>query len=379
MLYLIALLPALAGASLWAINSRVVWWEWCASASAGFLATAIFHVCLVAGMTSDHETWSGRITTATHHPWWKATWTQTETYTDSKGKRHTRIVKKTREYPEHWTASLSFGSDMSDSKRIDQELFQRIAVAFGSQIKPTKPYKAHLVAGDPNDYVAENTTNYTFPATTSMRFENRVKAAPSVFSYVKVPEGAGTLPYPANHDWAKSDRLLGTAVDIGIREWDVLNSELGPRSFVNLIAVGFGPDASSEMGQLQEAAWVGGKKNDVVVCYGGGTRQKPSWTYCFGWTEEEIVKRNMESMFLAGPIDQSIVPKVKEEMLVNYQIKDWSKFDYITIEPPGWSIAVLIAIMALAQAAFWWWALNNMEDKDSLGLQKLRKIRSIRA
>lgn len=367
--YLIALFPALIGGALWVKYKSIVWWEWGLSALAGFVLSGLFHVMVVVGMTSDTETWSGQIISATYHPWWKAEWMEWETYTDSKGKSHSRLVTKTKEHPEHWTADASYGS-ASGTKYINQDFFKVIVAAFGyDKPEPFRPGKPNLVAGDPNDYGASNRTGYVFPVTTAMSFENRIKAAPSLFSFSmpeQPPANCNIFEYPQNSDWTRSDRLLGTASEIGIREWDVLNAELGPGTLVNLMAVGFGPAAGSDTGRIQEAKWIGGKKNDLVMCYGGGTPQKPTWAYCFGWTEEELVKKNLESIFLQGPVDASIIPKIRAEVVANYRLKDWTKFDYITIEPPTWAIMVLVAVMAIVQCLVWAWAFKNEEEKIGL-------------
>jgi len=104
--------------------------------------------------------------------------------------------------------------------------------------------------------------------------------------------------YPQNKNWQSSDRLLGRArSDFNLLEWDKVNSRLGPSKKVNVIAVGFEADSDSILGQYQEAKWAGGKKNDLVICY-GGQPGKAAWVYVFGWTESEGVKRDLESLFI---------------------------------------------------------------------------------
>jgi hypothetical protein len=366
--YLIAFVPVVIGAIQWVMSRRVVWWEWLVGSAVGFAISGMFHVIAVTSMANDVETWSGQVTHAVHYPYWHAKWTELETYTVGSGKNRqtmTRLVTKTRDYPEHWTAYVSYGS-ASQSYPVSADDFGTICLRFGvKEPRVVAGDRHNYNRGDKNDYWADNLKNEIIPANTSYSWENRVKAAPSGFSFAKVPDNAGVFEYPKNEDWRRSNRLLGTANgDFTTYEWDCMNSRLGPEIWANVITVGFGPGSSSDMGTHQEAKWFGGKKNDVVVCYGGTRKDgRPGWTYAFGWTEQEIVKRNLETIFLLNKPSNDLIPKIEAEILDNYAIKDWTKFDYLTVEPPWWSFLVLVIFMVVAQGGFWYFAHANDENK----------------
>jgi hypothetical protein len=367
--YLLACLPAVVGAVLWATSTKVAWWEWLLGTAVSFLCVAIFHAVVIFEMTADVETWSGRIVKSVHYPYWHADWYETETYTVTVGsgknahhETRTRVVHRTMDYPPHWQCEVNYG-ERRETYDIAEAEFGQHCLAFGAENpRAVEGYRPHFQHGDRNDYWAENRTNATIPAHMSVSFENRVKASPSTFSYSRVPEGIPVFEYPRVADWRKSGRLLGTAArDFSIREWDCLNAELGPRKKVNLIAVGF--FGNSLLAQYQEAKWFGGKKNDLVVCYGPVANGKAEWAYCFGWTESEIVKRNLETLFLDNAPNGKMIPFIKSEVLSNYRIKDWKKFDYISVEPPAWAYLVLLGTMVATQAGFWAWATLNGVDK----------------
>jgi hypothetical protein len=315
-------------------------------------------------MVSDIETWSGKVVQATHYPWWRAEWTEVQTTTDSKGNTSTKIVHKSSNHPEYWTCEISYGQKRLEHI-IDLGYFKSICKQFGiDKPKAVEVHKSDFHSGDKNIYIADNKTNAIIPSNMSVPFENRVQAAPSVFSYVRVPDKIPVYDYPVSDSWQRSNRLLGTAKsDFNLYKWDCLNAELGPTMRVNLIVIGFGAEDSS-IAQYQEAKWVGGKKNDLVICYGSQNGQRPNWAYCFGWTEKAIVKRNLESLFLESLPNNELIPKIKQEVIANYKIKDWSKFDYITIEPPWWSFVILLVAMAMCQVGFWLFAHHNEVRKD---------------
>jgi hypothetical protein len=55
----------------------------------------------------------------------------------------------------------------------------------------------------------------------------------------------------------------------------------------------------------------------------------------------------------------NIIKPIEEEIIANYIIKDWSKFDYISVEPPLWSYIVYIIVVIAAQVGFYIFAHKN--------------------
>ena len=83
----------------------------------------------------------------------------------------------------------------------------------------------------------------------------------------------------------------------------------------------------------------------------------------YGWTEKEGVKKSLQTILLEGPLGDELIPKIEREVAANYLIKDWSKFDYITVEPPTWSFMALVAAMLLVQVGYWVFAFLNEATK----------------
>jgi len=371
--YIIALIPSIIGAVLFMCNKRINWIEWLGGTAIAFLASAIMHIIAITNMTADIETWSGKITQVSHFPQWieeyKEAIYRTETYYTGSGKNrtaHTRRVfshYETRHatHSENWVAYLDFGS-IADEKSIDGRTYNEIKANFGNSeiISGTQgtSHGGHFDGGDNKIYTSQNKTGYIYPVTTTKYFENRIKAAPTVFSFVKVPENVKVYEWPQNPNWMISDRLLGES-NISVLEFDRMNTRLGPKKLVNVIMVNFGKQ-DSLIAKYQQAKFIGGKKNDLVLCYGQkGTNNIAGWSFVFGWTESEICKRNLETILLQTPINNNILPMIEKEIIINYKKKDWHKFDYITIEPPAWAYIVLIIVMIITQTGFWIWASVN--------------------
>ena len=370
--YLIALVPMVLGGIAWMFSKKVVWWEWLIGCVAGLAISATFHGCVVSSMTGDVETWSGQVASVTHYPEWIEEYQEMHTRTVSDGvdsdgnaQSHTETYYTTehRTHHECWEQAENYGR-ISDTSGIEKGEFDEIAKLFGGQIDVEKPHKSGFDGGDPNIYVVQNRTRHVIPLTITRQWENRVKAAPSVFSFAQVPEGVKVQEYPKNDNRKVSDRVMGTARGrFSTAEWDKMCSRLGPAKKVNLIVVGF-DSADSQLGQWQEAKWIGGKKNDLVLCYGATDHlEQPQWAYVYGWTEKEGVKKSLQTILLEGPLGDELIPKIEREVAANYLIKDWSKFDYITVEPPVWTLMVLVAAMLLVQVGYWVFAFLNEATK----------------
>jgi len=378
--YVMAFIPIVIGAALWVIKRKIVWWEWAISAGLSLVTAGIMHITAVYGMTADTETWSGNIVSSKYVPKWVEEYeeaiyknvTKTRTVGFGKNRRTETYIDRVfshyetryRTHTKYWQVRIGFGAKI-ESKRIPHSFFEEIKSKWGGEscMKAIRGNRPGFYSGNKNDYILSNKTGYIYPAVTEVYFENRVKAAPTTFSYPNVPENTKVFDYPDNSNWRHSQRLIGIAGGpIKALEWDRLNSRLGSRKKVNLVLIGFGA-ADSGIAQLQEAKWIGGKKNDLVLCY-GGEHTKPTWTYVFGWTEKEIIKRNLETILLNGPVDETILPKIEEEVIKNYTIKDWKKFDYISIEPPLWSYLVMLGVLAVTQGGFLLWGVYNSYTKD---------------
>jgi len=372
--YLIALIPAILGLFLFLYSKKISWIEWAAASVAGLLCSLIIHGIAIHGMTADQETWSGQFVKAIHEPEWIEEYQQRHTKEvtvghdkDGNAITETKVWYTTehRKHHEDWTAYADFGSGVENSYSIDAAKFKEIADNFGGIIVET-PYKDGFDSGDPNIYVAYNKTGYIYPTTILRNFENKLKAAPTLMSYAPVPKDAPVYDYPANNNPFQSDRLVGIAYKhFDINLLDKMNSRIGPKRLINVILVEFGSDKSMHIAKQQEAKWVGGKKNDLVICYSLNANKKTQWAYCFGWSDANLIKRNMETLFMSNLANNDLLVKIEEEVNKNWRKRSWHEFDYITIRPAPVYYVTLIIIMIIVQGIVWGISFFNGFDRDS--------------
>jgi hypothetical protein len=358
--YLIALIPLMVSIGFWIFNKNIHIIESIILTIIGFIISIIFHYSAINGMASDIQTYSGSILTAKKYSEWTEfyykeiykdeTYYTTETRTrtvNGKTERYTERVRHTREvfshleprtriHPEHFECSDTLDRTFS----IDKSRFIDIATKFGqTKAQPGKRsnwgYRERgntFKSGDQNDYVAINNNHYIYPVTDVKTWENKIKACPSIFSYIKVPDNiiSSLFEYPKNNNKFISDRLVGNP-SFNIIEWDQMNAKLGPMKKINVIAVNFPLKSDSTIADYLESYWIGGKKNDLVICFNS---IKPTWCKTFGWTESNIVKNNINSIILNNKINSQSLKLIESEIIKNYKIKDWSKFDYLTVDIP---------------------------------------------
>jgi len=374
-LYLIGMLPILVGIVLLALGKGESWQNWLITSVIGLVTAGTFQIALYYGMAGDSQVYSGQVTGTKHFAAWTEYYEEavyrTVTSRDSKGNTTSREVfdhwePETRYHPDTYT-------DYSNIKReydVDEGTYNWTRDKFGGAHpvpgdRTTMEHDSHMISGDPNDYEAPNQTGYNIPVTDVRTWYNKVKCCPSVFSYAPPPKKVMVYPYPYPTNPFQSNRLLGTAANVNLLLFDQMCARMGPLKKVNLIIVGFG-DKDSSYSHYQEAAWVGGKKNDLVLCYGGDSAA-PSWTYCFGWTESALVKRNLETLALTQGVTTATLPALETEIMTNYKLKDWHKFDYLTVEPPMWSYFAMFFAMLAGQAVFWVIRMRMDDSPSSYG------------
>ena len=364
-LYLIALIPVFAGLIMAvASNGKVTIKEWTAGVAGAFVCALLMHLFSWLGRTDDVETWSGQVISVTYEPSWVARWKETDyikvpTGHDSNGNTtYTRVPCGSHWEYSHHNESYYVETSLGQTISVNRESAEGTANNLGGWV-PQRWQRSNFYEGDTNRYLAVNKTGWVQPVTDTVHFENRAKAAPSRFSFKKIPDGVNVFEYPKNNNPFCSDRLVGTARNtFDLMEFDRLCARLGPAKRVNLIMVGFG-DEQEDIASWQRSAWFGGKKNDLVICYGGSNPLHPSWVSVFGWGQEYVEKPLLD-LLASATMDSSVLPKIEKIIVEKYRPVDWESLTkHIDIEMPGWSWIVMIGFILISQGGYYFWAWKN--------------------
>lgn len=384
--YLLALLPLSVGGLLFVFDKEINWIEYVGASVFAFVLAGVFHMVSIGGMTDDIETWSGQIVQGKHEAAWDEyyeqaiyrteyyTTTEHYTTTDSKGHSHghTRTVTHSRQVFDHWEPRTrhhddTYGcwSNINTSYGLDANSYLALSKRFADNHpvpghRTTSDHNSRMIGGDPNDYVADNKTGWIQPITDRRHFENRIKAAPSVFSFPPIPATIKPYAYPTNDDPWRSDRLIGSAALLDALSFDQMNSRLGPTKKVNVILIGAGAQ-DSFFSQWQEAAYIRGRKNDIVITY-GGPNTRPTWCRVFSWGEGRALKA-IESIVMDKGVTNDIIPLIESEIKTGFTRADWKKWDYLTIEIAPRYVWWYLGVMLVTQCLIYVFAHRNSFDK----------------
>lgn len=369
LLYLTCLLPLFIGLIVYFISHKIEWWEWLIGAASAFLLAGIIHLVSYHSQVNDFEILSGRVVQSRMYSEWTEQY-QEAIYRDKTVRNSDGSYTTTREFSHYETRYqkhneyFNINTSLNTTHRITKPKFEYFKNTFNN-IKPVKGDRttfktgSTMVSGDPYDYVTISPYDVVEPIHVPKSFKNRLKASKTVFSTSEIPSylKSELHEYPPAGDIFKSNRVLGKArQSISTKEWDVLNAQVGPLVGVNLIIVGFN-SSDSMLAEWQRAKWVGGKKNDLIICYG------TNWVSVFGWSDGELCKRKLEALFVNNEVSNSLIPEIKKIVLENYIKTDWSKFDYISINPTKTHWIVFLSLMMCIQGGLYFWFHSNEFDK----------------
>lgn len=191
------------------------------------------------------------------------------------------------------------------------------------------------------------------PYSTTDSYTNYVKAVPeSLFntSNIKLEQYATMIPaYPEVYDYYRINRVMSVGVPIkNIKQWNDYLSErlktIGKKkqANINIIFVNT-PDQTYRY--ALEAAWVGGKKNDITVILGMTQPNKIDWvdTITFGGNAGNsllTVLMHDRLMALVSFDYKTVIDVIGDTVLEKFDRKPMQDYEYLkaSITPPDWCI-----------------------------------------
>ncbi len=382
-LYFIAALVFPVSVVAWALSRQIKFWESLAVTGISLSVALIVHmIASQAQGGNDIQLLHGRVKTAEFIPRWEEYYEEaiyrtewyTETVQDSDGKgSHTEM--RSREVFDHWEPETRwhdsewYENDTFGTCSITESRYRSILSEFGKQdshreLRSTGEHASRQISGDPNVYNAANINDARYPVHVTSNYTNRIILNPSLFNFIEPPGFKSPAEFPM-----PSDRF-DCQISLGRPGWDNRQLErvvsvLGPERKVNLMCVGM--DGSVDDSVNLEAHWKGGKRNDLVICF-GGPKEHPTWVRCFGWSESLLVFRNLESMLLREGFTNESLAKTEAEIRAGYKIKDWHTFDYLPLRISNWWAVLLIGMIAFAVGC--WWIFFDIQFADARSRSK---------
>lgn len=192
------------------------------------------------------------------------------------------------------------------------------------------------------------------PTALTHTYTNYIKASPwTILKKQGLKERFSKhLPtYPVDtYDYHYVNRFLTPGINIkDAQAWNKqlmqLNAELGRKKKVNIIFIAVPTDDSSYIHALEEA-WLGGKKNDLVVIMGVPEYPKISWVRTMSWSRAEELKIEIrDEIQKIGNMEQrnEIIKTVGNLVNEKFIKRPMSDFEYLnaSARPPFWAMILL--------------------------------------
>lgn len=192
------------------------------------------------------------------------------------------------------------------------------------------------------------------PTAVSHSYKNYIKGNPwSILRRQGLAEKfKGLIPeYPIDvYDYHYVNRFLSVKVPVkDITKWNndlmQLNADLGKKKQVNVILLAVNTSDSGYIHALEEA-WLGGKKNDIVIIFGITEYPKIDWVRVVSWTSVEDLKIALrDNIQTIGNLEKrtEIITEIRRLVEEKFVRRKMADFEYLAagISPPFWILVLL--------------------------------------
>jgi hypothetical protein len=360
---------------IWRFPHKVVWWELAVPVLSSILLIAACKASIEAIQTTDTEYWGGHLTQAEYyeawnervscrHPKYKTVRNKDGTTSNVQdGYEHAYDVDY---HPSYREASDSNGITVS----ISSDHFEQLTKRFSNRQFVDLHRSYHTIDGDKYVTKWDGQEETLEPFTSVHRYENRVACSDSIFNFEKVdPKQYGLFEYPEIFDSYRCRSILGGPVenqDEAERRLSLLNATLGRVKQIRVWVLVY-YDKPMAAAYAQQQYWKNGNKNELIIAVGLNQDQKVSWAQVFSWTDKEQFKADVRSKLIeqeGQPLNLvSVVDWLQTATQRDWVRKEFKDFSYITVEPPGWAIALSFFLTFIVTAGCCWWVVKNQFEE----------------
>jgi hypothetical protein len=270
------------------------------------------------------------------------------------------------EHPPYWEVHDSLGATVS----IDSVLFESLTKRWKNRkFVNLHHHRVHLRDG--NKYVTDWDSQAATlePVTTEHSYENRVQASTAIVNFKEVdPKKWDLYEHSKIHEFYHQRSILGQGGATHVQaeqRLDYFNATLGSAKQVRMYILVF-KDKPIDAAMDQEAFWKGGHKNELVTCVGVSPDYEVKWAYVFSWSKTEDLKIEARD-FLAQQTKLDLAAYVEwlgPEVQAKFVRFNWHTFDYLTVEPPGWVIALAFFLTIAVNIGLSIWTVMNQYDNE---------------
>lgn len=282
----------------------------------------------------SYEIWNTTIQKVVYYEKWTEEYTETETYTDSNGDTHCRVVIKHRDYPPYWVATDEYGTEWD----IDKPGYNAWRDIWGNEQKVEIIRLNQSSFGDGDKYESHwgGEFDKMFPYSFVKSYENKIRCANTVWKFADVDRATRKkFPRPA-------DNNMSPILYYGLPSQDDMllrrcNGMWGKRYEIHNILILFNaaeyPDRS--VVETVISAWQGPNKNELVTCV-GIKDEAVVWCDVFSWMDDTTIHSLIRQDVSALPkfSVSGVVSVLKKYVPTKWKRKNFSDFSYIAVTIP---------------------------------------------
>ena len=350
---------------------ETVWWEYGVVIAPSIIMYFFLKYAMISYSTAATEYLGGYVTSTIYYEEWDEMvlvhkTRQVPDGVDKDGHTKYRTEHYTewerRYHPEEW-AYTDNRSNWEHS--ISKSMFNYINEKL--QAKPVfKDMHRHYHRIDGDAYIRhynskpENCYSLTWEHT----YENRVKGSDhSIFKFrdlsKKEIKQYGLYEYPEiiNLD---QNPIIGKKVpykhENAIR---YINAYYGGKKQIRVFILLF-DSPNVLVGEMQQSHWLGGNKNEFVVCLGVDKHNNVMWCYPFSWEDKPKLGVETKQYFIDHPkLNIGEYSKFLTSHIHDWKRKEFTDFEYISVELTSTQLTWIIILIIMYNIGISFWVINN--------------------
>lgn len=271
----------------------------------------------------------------------------TETYDCSYCKNH----------PEEWY----YIDNTGDQWEITEDTYKILKERWGTpEIFIDMHRRYYTKDGDAQEHKWNGNKKDAVTLTVSHTYKNKIKGSKSLFGFTEISkyeaEKLELFNYPEQKRIGKylatdQNPILGVSVhDTIASKFKFINGYYGKSHQFRLYILFF-KGKSLDIVQSQRDYWLGGNKNELILCFGlDSTDNKLLWTDAFSWCDRPEIEISIRQYYSGkDSVDLNELSYVMEKYLKDglWKRKEFKDYEYLNVELNGRQISWLIIITLL--------------------------------
>ena len=363
-------------------RTKVVWWEYLIVIVPTLLLTLIISTVMIHSRTQATEYFGDYVTEAHDYEFWDEWITETcsRTVDDGNGKSHSESYDCSHrdDHPEHWTQVLSNGKE----QEISKDEYYKLLKSWNAR-KIFVDMNRDFYNNDGNMYNIkwDNNIYSSKTITTEHSYTNKINSSYSIFGFSKISKKVakedGLYDYPnlySNNDGSNGMFSSGSGTNdqspfLGykptlkeLKSWQYINGYYGQKNQIRVFLM-FYYNKSRSIVKEQQSYWLGGNKNELVLCFGLDSISKNiQWVDAFSWSDKPTFEVNFRSYYNGKTkLNLEELANWTESNIPKYwQRKQFKDFEYIDVDlSSAQQIWLFIIILIVSLGLSVYLILNN--------------------